>query len=688
MNFQLKANFKPTGDQPQAIAKLFKGLERGYGHQTLLGVTGSGKTFTMANIIEQYQKPTLVISHNKTLTAQLASEFKEFFPNNEVHYFVSYYDYYQPEAYVPQKDLYIEKETEINEEIERLRHASTAALLSRKDVIIVASVSCIYGLGSPTDYLEMTIKLKNGQSFKRDKLLRQLTDLQYSRNDQAFYRGNFRVKGDVVEIFPVGEKNEVIRLEFHGDLIERITKVDYLTGQTVKGEEVLKGKIEIFPAKHFVTPEEKLKVAINKIREEMNVRVEELKRKKLLIEAQRLEQRTNYDLEMMETAGYCTGIENYSRYLTGRGPGQRPSVLLDYFPDDFLMFIDESHMTIPQISAMYNGDQARKQTLVDFGFRLPSALDNRPLKFSEFEDLVNKVIYVSATPSAYEYRLSGVKTEKVRLGNLTKELVDKKDLEEKIEDSQSAVAQQVIRPTGLLDPVVEIRKTKGQLDDLMVEIKERTGKKQRVLVTTLTKRLAEDLAEHLEGLKVKVQYLHSEINTLERLDILRDLRLGKVDVLVGINLLREGLDLPEVSLVVILDADKEGFLRSETSLIQVMGRAARHQEGKIIMYADTKTGSMKRAIAEVERRREIQEEYNQKHNITPQSIKKAVKEELRVKLKEEDKIKVLKDYRKIPQDELKRIIHDLENQMRLAADNLEFERAAEIRDQIKLMKKK
>ncbi|PIT90217.1 MAG: excinuclease ABC subunit B, partial [Candidatus Komeilibacteria bacterium CG10_big_fil_rev_8_21_14_0_10_41_13] len=432
----------------------------------------------------------------------------------------------------------------------------------------------------------------------------------------------------------------------------------------------------------------KLKVAINKIREEMNVRVEELKRKKLLIEAQRLEQRTNYDLEMMETAGYCTGIENYSRYLTGRGPGQRPSVLLDYFPDDFLMFIDESHMTIPQISAMYNGDQARKQTLVDFGFRLPSALDNRPLKFSEFEDLVNKVIYVSATPSAYEYRLSGVKTEKVRLGNLTKELVDKKDLEEKIEDSQSAVAQQVIRPTGLLDPVVEIRKTKGQLDDLMVEIKERTGKKQRVLVTTLTKRLAEDLAEHLEGLKVKVQYLHSEINTLERLDILRDLRLGKVDVLVGINLLREGLDLPEVSLVVILDADKEGFLRSETSLIQVMGRAARHQEGKIIMYADTKTGSMKRAIAEVERRREIQEEYNQKHNITPQSIKKAVKEELRVKLKEEDKIKVLKDYRKIPQDELKRIIHDLENQMRLAADNLEFERAAEIRDQIKLMKKK
>jgi len=629
-----------------------------------------------------------VISHNKTLTAQLASEFKEFFPNNEVHYFVSYYDYYQPEAYVPQKDLYIEKETEINEEIERLRHASTAALLSRKDVIIVASVSCIYGLGSPTDYLEMTIKLKNGQSFKRDKLLRQLTDLQYSRNDQAFYRGNFRVKGDVVEIFPVGEKNEVIRLEFHGDLIERITKVDYLTGQTVKDEEVLKGKVEIFPAKHFVTPEEKLKVAINKIREEMNVRVEELKRKKLLIEAQRLEQRTNYDLEMMETAGYCTGIENYSRYLTGRGPGQRPSVLLDYFPDDFLMFIDESHMTIPQISAMYNGDQARKQTLVDFGFRLPSALDNRPLKFSEFEDLVNKVIYVSATPSAYEYRLSGVKTEKVRLGNLTKELVDKKDLEEKIEDSQSAVAQQVIRPTGLLDPVVEIRKTKGQLDDLMVEIKERTGKKQRVLVTTLTKRLAEDLAEHLEGLKVKVQYLHSEINTLERLDILRDLRLGKVDVLVGINLLREGLDLPEVSLVVILDADKEGFLRSETSLIQVMGRAARHQEGKIIMYADTKTGSMKRAIAEVERRREIQEEYNQKHNITPQSIKKAVKEELRVKLKEEDKIKVLKDYRKIPQDELKRIIHDLENQMRLAADNLEFEKAAEIRDQIKLMKKK
>ena len=708
MDFKLHSNFKPTGDQPQAIDKLVRGLKSGYQHQTLLGVTGSGKTFTMANVIQQTQRPALIISHNKTLAAQLASEFREFFPNNAVHYFVSYYDYYQPEAYVPQRDLYIEKETQINEEIDRLRHASTNALLTCKDVIIVASVSCIYGLGSPTDYEAMKITITEGESRKRDKLLRQLTDLQYTRNDLDFYRGNFRVKGDTLDVFPIEAKNEMVRMEFYGDKIEKISIVDYLTGSKIQKSKVK--SINIFPAKHFVTPEDKLKNALGKIRAELKERVAELKRRNLLVEAQRLEQKTNYDLEMIEETGYDNGIENYSRYLTNREAGEPPATLLDYYPDDFLMFIDESHMTVPQINGMYNGDRARKQTLVDFGFRLPSALDNRPLKFKEFEEHINQAIYVSATPAAWEYRQSGVsakggpppavpwhwragasggKTSETRAGALIKEVIDLNDLKKVINNANSAVAQQVIRPTGLIEPSIEIRKTKAQLLDLIEEIKKTVKQKQRVLVTTLTKRLAEEIAEYLHDQKIKVAYLHSEVETLDRLDILRDLRLGKFDVLVGINLLREGLDLPEVSLVAILDADKEGFLRSETSLIQTMGRASRHLEGRVIMYADIVTGSMKRAILEVERRRKIQEAYNKKHGITPKSIEKAVREgELRWKSPEVDARFTRVTSGLIPKDELKHIIEDLESQMKFAAENLEFETAAAIRDQIKLLKRK
>ncbi len=700
-DFKLHSNFKPTGDQPQAIDKLVRGLKSGYQHQTLLGTTGSGKTYTMANVIQQLQRPILVISHNKTLAAQLASEFKEFFPNNSVHYFVSYYDYYQPEAYVPQRDLYIEKETQINEEIDRLRHASTNALLTRKDVIIVASVSCIYGLGSPTDYEAMKITITQGETRQRDKLLRQLTDLQYQRNDLDFYRGKFRVKGDTLDIFPIESKNEVIRVQFYGDKIEKISTVDYLTGSeipTFMADKQNSKIINIFPAKHFVTPEEKLKKAMGSIRAELQIRLAELKRKNLLVEAQRLEQRTNFDLEMIEQTGYCSGIENYSRFLTSREPGEQPATLLDYYPDDFLLFIDESHMTVPQINGMYNGDRARKQTLVDFGFRLPSALDNRPLKFKEFADHINQAIYVSATPAAWEYKQSGVKTVKKRVGNLVKEVVDLADLKKVIDQPTSAVAQQVIRPTGLIEPTVEIRKTKAQLLDLIGEIEKTVKKKQRVLVTTLTKRLAEEIAEYLSDKKIKTAYLHSEVQTLDRLDILRDLRLGKFDVLVGINLLREGLDLPEVSLVAILDADKEGFLRSETSLIQIMGRAARHLEGHVIMYADTITGSMKRALAEVERRRIIQEEYNKKHGITPQTIIKAIREgELRNKVAEEQ-LQRIKDFpviasrygtsKKIPKDEIRHLIMDWESQMKIAADNLNFELAAALRDQIKMLRKK
>jgi len=684
--FKLVSKFKPTGDQPQAINKLVRGLKSGYKHQTLLGVTGSGKTFSMANVIEQIQKPTLVISHNKTLAAQLASEFKEFFQENAVHYFVSYYDYYQPEAYMPGSDTYIEKETDVNEEIDRLRHASTNALLTRKDVIIVASVSCIYGLGSPADYRDMRIKIEAGKKYQRDKLFRHLSDLQYKRNDYDFYRGNFRVKGEVLDIFPIEEKDEIVRIVFNGDVVEKIEKIYPFDGMA-KNKDLKLKTVEVFPAKHFVTPEDRLKKSMKDIEKEMEAQVKKFEKEKKLIEAQRIKERTKFDLEMIENTGYCNGIENYSRYLTNRQPGDQPATLIDYYPDDFLLFIDESHMTVPQINGMYNGDRARKQTLVDFGFRLPSALDNRPLKFAEFEEHTNQAIYVSATPGHYEYRVSGVKTNKVRVGVLEKDMVDPEDLRSKIEERSSAVAQQVIRPTGLLEPMVEIKKTINQIQDLIKEIAQTVKKKQRVLITTLTKRLAEDLTEHLQEQNIKVQYLHSEINTLERIEIIRDLRLGKYDVLVGINLLREGLDLPEVSLVAILDADKEGFLRSETSLIQTMGRTSRHSEGRVIMYADFITGSMKRAIAEVNRRRKIQEEYNLCHNIIPVSIVKEVRVE-NVRFKAENLRSKIKDLKNIPKDEFKHIIEDLENQMKLAAENLDFEEAAELRDRIKVIRSK
>ena len=695
-NFNLQSNFKPTGDQPQAIDKLVRGLNAGKKHQTLLGVTGSGKTFTMANVMAAAQKPTLIISHNKTLAAQLASEFKEFFPENAVHYFVSYYDYYQPEAYIPRSDTYIEKETQINEEIDRLRHASTNSLLTRRDVIIVASVSCIYGLGSPADYQAMHVQLTVGQKIKIDEVLKKLTAIQFTRNDAALGRGTFTVKGDIVEIFPVESADEVVRVEFYGDIIERISRINWLTGKQIAGMQKTKNNsssnvnrqtVGIFPVKHFVAPATRFKESLKAVKGELAERIAYFKKQGQLLEAQRLEQRTNFDLEMMVATGYCNGIENYSRFLTGRQAGEPPSTLIDYFPKDFLMFVDESHMTLPQIGGMYAGDHSRKQTLIEYGFRLPSAFDNRPLNFKEFNSRINQAVYVSATPAAYEYRLSGIATKKVRVGALAKELVDFNDLTLKINEANSAVSQQVIRPTGLLDPEVEVRKSRGQLDDLIKEIKQTIKQKNRVLVTTMTKRLAEELTDYLQDLKLKVQYLHSEIETLDRLDILRDLRLGKFDVLIGINLLREGLDLPEVSLVVILDADKEGFLRSETSLIQTMGRAARHQDGKVIMYADKITGSMKRAMAEVDRRRVIQAEYNRRHGITPRSIKKDIRDDLRSNMEDKDlKTKRLKDYRQIPQDELSRLIADLENQMQLAAENLAFEEAAGLRDQIKRLK--
>ena len=679
MDFKLISKFKPTGDQPSAIKKLVSGLHKGYEHQTLLGVTGSGKTFTMANIVAQIQKPTLVISHNKTLAAQLASEFQEFFPDNAVHYFVSYYDYYQPEAYVPRSDTYIEKETDINEEIDRLRHAATNSLLTRKDVLIVASVSCIYGLGSPDDYRDLKVEIKVGQTIKIDKVLRKLSEIQYQRNEIDFKRGTYRLKGDVLEIFPIEAEEDVVRVEFFGEKIEAISIINHLTR---KVKEKVK-EVKIFPAKHFVTPEVQLKKSLKSIKEEMEQQVIVFKKQNKLLEAQRIEERTKFDLEMIEHTGYCSGIENYSRYLTGRRPGEQPATLLDYFPDDYLMFIDESHMTIPQIGGMYFGDRARKKNLVEYGFRLPSAMDNRPLNFAEFSRLVNKVIYVSATPAAFEFRQSGVRTAKIKIAALEKELVDYHDLLKKIGDKDSAVAEQLIRPTGLLDPEVEVKPSQYQIDDLLKEIKKRTAKKQRTLVTTLTKRLAEDLTDYLSDLGIKVQYLHSEVQTFERLDILRDLRLGKFDVLVGINLLREGLDLPEVSLVAVLDADKEGFLRSETSLMQIMGRASRHLEGKVIMYADQLTGSMKRAIAETQRRRKIQEEYNIKYNITPRSIKKEIKEgqlKGREKMDWQKKKELVKSFRSLPKDEVNFVIKDLEAQMELAAENLEFEKAAELRD--------
>lgn len=647
--FSLAAGYDPTGDQPQAIDKLTRGVQQAGREQTLLGVTGSGKTFTMANVIEDVQKPTLVLSHNKTLAAQLYSEFKRFFPDNAVHYFVSYFDYYQPEAYIPQSDTYIEKDSQINEEIDRLRHASTKALLTRRDTIIVASVSCIYGLGAVDDYSSLAITVSVGEPRKRDKFMRHLTDIQYERNETDFSRGNFRSKGDIVDVFPIGDES-AYRIEFFGDEVDRIRGLDPLTGEILDEYR----EVTIFPGSHFVTPESKLKRAIAGIQEELGHRLDELHRQNKLLEAQRLEQRTKYDLEMLEETGFVKGIENYSRYLTNREPGQQPATLLDYFPDDYLMFIDESHMTVPQIRGMYNGDKARKEVLVEHGFRLPSALDNRPLTFDEFQRHINQVTYVSATPAEHEMSRS------------------------------HQIVEQIIRPTGLLDPEIDVRGTEGQVDDLIDEVKQTVARGERVLITTLTKRMAEDLTEYLQGVDIKVQYLHSEVETLERSDILRDLRSGEYDVLVGINLLREGLDLPEVSLIAILDADKEGFLRSEQALVQTIGRAARHINGRVIMYGDTVTGSMQRAIDETYRRRRKQQEYNQAHGITPQGIQRALEERMRQEEEDAEEKKV--DVDKVPESERPQLIKDLTSQMEMAAANLRFEEAAELRDYIDQIK--
>ncbi|MCD6453407.1 MAG: excinuclease ABC subunit UvrB [Dehalococcoidales bacterium] len=650
--FELVSNFKPTGDQPQAVARLVEGLHNNFKHQILLGVTGSGKTFTIANVIAQMNRPTLVISHNKTLAAQLYAEFKEFFPHNAVEYFVSYYDYYQPEAYIPHTDTYIEKETDINEEIDKLRHSSTRALLGRPDVIIVASVSCIYGLGEPEEYRRFVCSLKRGGNYPRKKLLRQLVDMQYQRNDIDFTRSQFRLRGDTLELQPSYE-DLALRIEFFGDNIDRIVEIDPLTGEIVAELD----EVDIYPAKHFVTSLDKLSLAIEGIQQELTERLAELKKLGKVVEAARLEARTNYDIEMLREVGYCSGIENYSRHLSGRAPGSRPWTLLDYFPRDFLMIIDESHVTLPQIQGMYNGDRARKQTLVDYGFRLPSALDNRPLNFAEFEEQVNQVVYTSATPSTYE-------------GEHCQQLVE-----------------QVIRPTGLVEPTIEVKPTRHQIDDLLNQIRLRVDRGERCLVTTLTKRMAEELADYLIEAGVKAHYLHSEINTLERMDILRDLRLGVHEVIVGINLLREGLDLPEVSLVAILDADKEGFLRSEQSLIQTMGRASRHIDGSVIMYADTMTNSMARAIDEIRRRRQIQEDYNREHNITPRGISKMVRESA-------TQISAIAEagasYAAAPvaKEDITRLIKDLESQMKRAARNMDFEKAASLRDRIIELRKR
>jgi excinuclease ABC subunit B len=650
--FQLVTQYQPTGDQPQAIGELVDGLKDGLKEQTLLGVTGSGKTFTMANIVAEVQKPTLVLCHNKTLAAQLYSEFKQFFPDSDVHYFVSYFDYYQPEAYIPSSDVYIEKDSKINEEIDRLRHAATASLLSRRDVLIVASVSCIYGIGSVESYGEMAITIKKGEQRRQDKLIRWLSDIQYQRNDIDFHRSTFRVRGDVLDIFPAGGET-AYRVEFFGDEVERITNIDPLTGEIL----ATVNEVSIFPGSHFVTPHEQLQVAIGRIKQEAEERVKWFEKHNKLLEAQRLQQRIKFDVEMLEETGFVKGIENYSRYLTNRQPGEQPATLVDYFPDDFLLFVDESHMTLPQVRGMYNGDRARKEVLVEYGFRLPSALDNRPLTFTEFEKHINQVVYVSATPAEYELTHS------------------------------KKVAQQVIRPTGLLDPPIEVRKTEGQIDDLIAEIKATTDKNQRVLVTTLTKRMAEDLTEYLSDLQIKTAYIHSDVDTLERTDILRDLRMGVYDVLVGINLLREGLDLPEVSLVAIVDADKEGFLRSAQALIQTIGRAARHQEGHVVMYGDTMTKSMQQAIDETNRRRTIQETYNKEHGITPQGINKEIGEGLRAIIPKQAEM-VRRDINDIPKEDYGRVIKDLSAEMELAAANLQFETAAELRDLIADLKAK
>ncbi len=649
--FKLVSNYKPAGDQPKAISQLLEGIKRGDRDQTLLGVTGSGKTFTMANIIMDTQRPTLVLCHNKTLAAQLYSEFRQFFPDNAVQYFVSYYDYYQPEAYIPRSDTFIEKDSSINEEIDRLRHAATMSLLTRRDVIIIASVSCIYGLGNVADYTAMTVDLKVGEVRRREKFLRQLSDIQYSRNDMELSRGKYRVRGDSLEIWPIGEEN-AYRLEFFGDELERIRQIDTLTGEVLSERKEMK----IFPGKHFVTPQDKLKVAVENISAELEERVTQFEGDGRLLEAQRLRQRTKFDLEMLAETGFVSGIENYSRYLSNREVGEQPATLMDYFPDDFLLFVDESHITLPQVRGMYNGDRARKETLVDYGFRLPSALDNRPLKFPEFDAHINQAIYVSATPAELEISRS------------------------------TQVVEQVIRPTGLLDPPIDVRPIAGQIDDLIAEIKDTVAKGQRVLVTTLTKRMSEDLTEYLKENGIKVQYLHSEVTTLDRVDILQDLRSGIFDVVVGINLLREGLDLPEVSLVAILDADKEGFLRGENALIQTIGRAARHVEGHVIMYADRITRSMQVAIDTTTARRKIQQAYNDEHGITATGIQKAMSERMNKEKEAEVEDVRTFDVENIPVDERKRLLHDLTNQMELAAENLQFEKAATLRDQIEELK--
>ena len=652
--FKVEAPFQPTGDQPDAIDQLVEGIKKDCKYQTLLGVTGSGKTYTVAKVVEQVQKPTLVLAPNKTLAAQLYSEYKEFFPNNAVEYFVSYYDYYQPEAYIPRTDTYVEKESMLNEEIEKLRLSATRSLFERRDVLIVASVSCIYGLGSPDEYGEVVLTLKVGEERRRDRILRHLTEIQYERNDTNFIRGRFRVRGDVLELFPAYE-DVAVRIEFFGDEIERMTEIDPLTGEVLGKRQ----RLDIYPAKHWVTTQQRLNHAIELIEDELQVRLQVLEDEGKLLEAARLKQRTNFDIEMLRETGFCSGVENYSRHLAGRGEGEQPWTLMDYLPEDFLLVVDESHVALPQVRGMFAGDRSRKQVLVDYGFRLPSALDNRPLTFTEFEREINQALFVSATPGPYEY-----------------------------EHSQ-AVVEQVIRPTGLLDPQISVRPTKGQIDDLLSEIHKRVDKGQRVLVTTLTKKMAEDLADYMQELSIKVHYLHSEIETIERVEILRDLRLGVYDVVVGINLLREGLDLPEVSLVAILDADKEGFLRSAGSLIQTIGRAARHIEGSVIMYADTITKSMQRAIDETNRRRKLQTSFNEEHNITPRGIKKDVKTlSERIKAMSGANVETLDGksiaaaLAGIPKDEALRLIKDLESQMRAAAKQLEFEKAAQLRDQI------
>jgi excinuclease ABC subunit B len=648
--FKIESNYRPTGDQPEAIDKLVDGLKKGYKHQILLGVTGSGKTFTMANVIEKVQKPTLVIAHNKTLAYQLASEFKEFFPNNAVEYFVSYYDYYQPEAYVPGSDTYIEKDASINDEIDKLRHSATAALFERNDVIIVASVSCIYGLGDPINYESMVVSLRPGMIIDRDEVLKKLIDIQYIRNDINFIRGTFRVRGDVLEVFPAASSENTIRVEFFGDEIDRIVEVNHLTGEVIG----IRKHVSIFPASHYANSDEVIKRALVTIEDELNERLKELRDQDKLVEAQRLEQRTRYDMEMLSEMGFCQGIENYSAHLSSRPMGSRPFTLIDYFPKDFLMIIDESHVTVPQIRGMYAGDRSRKTTLVEYGFRLPSALYNRPLEFKEFETMINQVIYVSATPGPYEK-----------------------------EHSMNTV-EQIIRPTGLLDPKIEVRPTEHQIDDLVSEINKVVERKERVLVTTLTKKMAEDLTKYFKEIGIKVTYLHSDVETIERMEIIRDLRMGKYDVLVGINLLREGLDLPEVSLVAILDADKEGFLRSETSLIQTTGRAARNVKGKVIMYADTITGSMKRAINETNRRREIQDKYNKEHGIIPKSVSKGIRDIIEATIVAEEEVTFEDSFSK---DEIESMIIGLEDAMLKAAEELNFEKAAELRDKIIELKK-